>query len=1068
MSVKVQLKKELDKKDNIIGHRVKKSINNKIKKYEDEKKKKATTKKARTVKKEKIEKAEKVIKQDLKLLKSIKKDKYDNKKVKTRQQIAERAEDQRVMEKLRSRLERYDDRIDNHILKQSTVHPGLYDGMTIDEIKFDTDTLYVHNNFRKIIKRMHDELYKDNLIDRAYISAFYGASRPDEYDAKTHEMVEYPVEFAYTTSERFDRDTDPLDINFTVESRESGLKYVLLGFKIYYETNKRITKKRIREWKAYYPMSDSRKYHDLTHASTSDNGICIYETFLDIMGKIKLKNMRKTEKRKIELMKMLESEGDEIKNNVIDGNLIKSLELLTIKYDTDVVITIFNSDEKSLIIAKGDTSEIDDIKEHYGTKGMLYAKDLHVAPWIIKEYEKPSIKENNNKKSTYKLRPEYLKVDLEKNKITDILDFDYEVIKDDKGVCTVSCACLYGMLDGKEIKVSFYGEDSLTKFVEYLESISTPMYNEKKHANDKIKRIQLYGFNCSRFDNLFLYDKLHDINPKMEFNFKKNNIKMMQFNNVRILDVSLYYSGKLEKVAEDFKLEQKKGCFPYKFPNKDNLNYVGAIPDKKYFNKESDYKECKKQLNGEQFDLKKYTIEYCMNDAKLAYEITLKHLASCTGIIRKRKFDVQRCPTSSAAAKKIYSQCFQDEDLNGSPEEQIEHETESYKGGYVGPFMKYFKSSGKNRLYAYDRCASYLAEMREQMPKEFRFSVRWNPDKIADTNKIVESNNYCASVKYVGNNKRYIPNIIVRDQDTKLVNGFLETEFVWVWGVELIEAILAGCEVRIKKEDVYTKSALFKEFAEYFYNKRLEAKKENNSSLEKFFKEIGCSLYGKFGQSAQLRKKIVNGTAELFSILKEEKGKLVSDVMLDSGKIIIEYEVESDNDNRIGKLVRFSSYISARARTCLFRTMRENGYEYQFYADTDSIFTTKPLDENLVTRTAELGKWKIVGEPIVEASFIAPKTYYTKDENDVNLFKAKGIDSSQMTEDDYKKLLDGETYTQKRDNFFRSLQKVRILEISKTIKGTYDKRIWNDNESYPFRNMQEWKEYKNKIKIEEE
>jgi hypothetical protein len=41
----------------------------------------------------------------------------------------------------------------------------------------------------------------------------------------------------------------------------------------------------------------------------------------------------------------------------------------------------------------------------------------------------------------------------------------------------------------------------------------------------------------------------------------------------------LFYPTSLEKMCESYKLKIKKTIFPYNFPNENNLNYIGEIPD---------------------------------------------------------------------------------------------------------------------------------------------------------------------------------------------------------------------------------------------------------------------------------------------------------------------------------------------------------------------------------------------------------------------------------------------------------------------------------------------------------
>ena len=93
----------------------------------------------------------------------------------------------------------------------------------------------------------------------------------------------------------------------------------------------------------------------------------------------------------------------------------------------------------------------------------------------------------------------------------------------------------------------------------------------KTHQKSAIQKYMIYGFNNSRFDNLFIFEELKRRNPSLDYIITDNAIKSITYFNITILDVSLYYAGSLSSVSESFKLKISKGVFPYKFPNKDNL-----------------------------------------------------------------------------------------------------------------------------------------------------------------------------------------------------------------------------------------------------------------------------------------------------------------------------------------------------------------------------------------------------------------------------------------------------------------------------------------------------------------
>ena len=99
---------------------------------------------------------------------------------------------------------------------------------------------------------------------------------------------------------------------------------------------------------------------------------------------------------------------------------------------------------------------------------------------------------------------------------------------------------------------------------------------------------------------------------------KKKNIKISFRDSYQILIGSL---------AKSFHVEDK-GLFPYDFVNVNNLNYIGEVPDIKYFNNisENEYNEYKNnpRFNLYQWSLKDETINYCLRDCKVLYKILVR------------------------------------------------------------------------------------------------------------------------------------------------------------------------------------------------------------------------------------------------------------------------------------------------------------------------------------------------------------------------------------------------------------------------------------------------------------
>jgi len=105
---------------------------------------------------------------------------------------------------------------------------------------------------------------------------------------------------------------------------------------------------------------------------------------------------------------------------------------------------------------------------------------------------------------------------------------------------------------------------------------------------------KIYIHNLSGFDANFLLKilvNLGDVKPIIHENkiisitFKMNGYV------VTFKDSQQMLIGSLRNLGKSFGVETLKSIFPYKFVNENRLNYIGWIPDFKYFDKisKSDY-----------------------------------------------------------------------------------------------------------------------------------------------------------------------------------------------------------------------------------------------------------------------------------------------------------------------------------------------------------------------------------------------------------------------------------------------------------------------------------------------
>ena len=792
--------------------------------------------------------------------------------------------------------------------------------------------------------------------------------------------------------------------------------------------------------------------------------------------------MRDTDENKNEIKKMLKNEGLEIEKSVLSGKLVKSIELLTKKYNNATFIMFYISNineikDIPLLIDNGQTSQIkkEDIYKYNDMKGLLYHKNgLHVAPFLYKHYEKDNKQvELKKKTSSYKMRPEYIKFDssniskeLEKRKIKNIIGFDSETYRDSSGKCHLFNITLYGNLYNKLIKESFYGINCLEEFIDYIFKISSTKNNKKTKSNKKIEDILIYGFNNSRFDNLLIYEKIYEKDRMSEMIFTDNAIKQIKFNNITIYDMSLFYAGNLSSNAKNFKLDCEKGIFPYMFPNDNNLYYVGNVPDKSFFNSVDDYEMCVKQTNNI-FNLKEYCEKYCLLDSKLVYEISLKHLSECLGVIDNRMYDCQKIGTGAGLSLNLFKHVFQKDELKQSPEKILNYEKKAYKGGRTEVFKKKFEKNENNdsQLYYYDINSSYPSSMLEDMPFQYIKTIVYE-NEIIEKENITKHNLYLAKSIYKGNNKSFIPNLLIRSDKGDIIAS-KNSDYAYHWGIELIEAIDNGCEIYIREQHFYEEKKIFNTYANYYYNERLKVKKTNESK-SMFYKLLLNSLYGKFGQKVFTKKSIISSNNEIYDIIGKDN-KLINIEFIGDEKMIIEYETIGD-EFEIGKLIRFSSYITALSRTKLSQIMRNIGHKHIYYCDTDSIFTDKKPTIDFIDNNI-LGKWKL--ECIIKkALFLSPKSYYYEDIDEEICKKSKGVDARRMEISDYNGLInESKKYvSQSRMMFFRSFNGVSINEMIRRVQVVYNKRIFNDdsNTSEAYSNINEWsksKNYKKQFKL---
>ena len=821
-----------------------------------------------------------------------------------------------------------------------------------------------------------------------------------------------------------------------------------------------------QQLRAYSPNAD-QQFHRLTECSTTVARLCIYETYYYLYV-----DNESIIKKNVELIKQkLSEESETIQSFVKKGELSNFLIEKSKTLNQTMYVQFFKpiGDIIGFSVKNGIIDKIDDLNTFNNQKVFLY-HEKHVAPLKNKNTVKNNEKLEKKTEKHFSLRPQ--EVVTEKD-FKMILGYDFETYCDEGYNAVPFCLC---MSNNK----NFYGVNIVTDFCDYLDSICIKVDLTKTHSKKAVEKIMIYGFNNSRFDNIFIFNELLDRNASTEYIIMDSSIKMIRYYNIYIYDLSLYYAGSLKDVSAAFKLTIQKGVFPYKFPNSENLNYIGEVPELKYWNSQNDRDEYIKN-NGDVFDLKNYCIKYCLLDSKLVEEIGVKHIEQSKGEINGKKYDVRTAPTGAGVALKLFAQVFLKKTLYESPEKIQQIERLMYKGGRTEVFKKSFISVDGKRLFYYDLNSSYPYAMTFDMPDEYLKTIRF-PQEIKFEGKymdnLIDTNSYYAKSIYKGNNKSFIPNLLMRSEENDII-ATQNSEWGYQWGIELREAINNGCEVYATKCLEYSTCPIFKEFAEYMYNERLKAKKTNPVKAN-FFKLVMNSLYGKLGQSVKTHNKLCSTSSEI-DIIANNPALKIKDYELVGDKVLLKYISVDDSQTSIGSLVRFASYITAVARTNLSIIMRDIGHEHIYYCDTDSIFTDKKPSEKFIDQN-KLGSWKQETKKIklangnieeilcdiTEAIFLAPKSYFykcdTKDydvKDEAICLKAKGQPNDKLEKQYfYDVSQDKKVEIQNDAMFFRKINNVQIKPQIRALQSVYNKRVWDNNDSTAFKTFKLWHDNK--------
>jgi hypothetical protein len=165
----------------------------------------------------------------------------------------------------------------------------------------------------------------------------------------------------------------------------------------------------------------------------------------------------------------------------------------------------------------------------------------------------------------------------------------------------------------------------------------------------------------------------------------------------------------------------------------------------------------------------------------------------------------------------------------------------------------------------------------------------------------------------------------------------------------LLFGITRGHIKKIIKVACYKKAIIFKEFVNYFYNKRLSFRSDNNPAFAYVCKLILNSLYGKFGQrsSKVVYVGVNNKAKDIRRLIIDAETHMVSIHQVFFGRETI---TDQGEDEAINSMPAISAHVTDHARLLLWSLIEKAGRRNCFYCDTDSIILNESGMKNLTSK----------------------------------------------------------------------------------------------------------------------
>ena len=594
------------------------------------------------------------------------------------------------------------------------------------------------------------------------------------------------------------------------------------------------------------------------------------------------------------------------------------------------------------------------------------------------------------------------------------------------------CISIY---DGKRAYSYFISDfnNSEELIISALKSIMIRKYND----------YNIYIHNMAKFDIIFLLRYLVQLG-KVEPIIHNGRIISINLNFGKDFEYKLHFKdsyllllNSLAKLTIGFGVNSLKSIFPFFYVTENNLNYIGDVPDIKYFNKISkdDYLSYCNNFKNQRWNLRNETIKYCQIDCISLYQVIFKFSKMIFNLFGK---NIHRYPTLPSLAFAIFRSNFMEENsipqISGKIAKEIR---QSYTGGAVDVYIPQNKKGTK--IYWYDVNALYPSQMHDKlMPVGnviyFNGNIRKvDPDAFGFF--------YCEIIA-PDNIKHPLIQTHVKTNGGIRTLAPIGTWEDMLFSEEMDNAQKYGYKFNILWGYKFERKNIFKEYVEFLH--KLRNQYPSSNPLNYIAKILLNSLYGRMGMDDNfsdiniIHKDYINDFENKFFDLISDRVELDEYFLIQLKKS----ENVDENENLTHNInVGIASAITAYSRIHMSQFKNNPNFNL-YYSDTDSGFFDKPLPDHLVDSKA-LGKMKLENV-LTKATFLAPKVYYLETEDGKIIYKIKGLKHEiELSRTEFEQLLYKDRILQKtQTKWFRNLSDghIKILEQVYSLKVTENKR----------------------------